>query len=104
MAKVYVIYEARSEDYTTLNDLGYSLECLKVFNNELKAISWLKNEVKYQCNRIKIENEIVYEEKDINKDELWSCIIKEERNVIVAYIYYNNEWQNTLYIKEMVVE
>lgn len=102
--KMYIIYEVRNEEYTALNDLNYNLECLKLFDNEIKAIKWFRNRIKLQCDRVKINNEIVYEKNNKNESRLWNCVIKEEKGLIIAYIYCNNEWQNTLYIKGMVVE
>lgn len=35
--KVYVAYEVREQDYVALNNLQVDFDCVKVFDNELKA-------------------------------------------------------------------
>lgn len=105
MEKVYVIYEVREEDYVLINNLQVHYDCTKVFKEENKAKTWLKNELELQCDIIKLNGKIIYDNSNnADEEELWVANIEEKDNLIEVNIYYSEEWQNTIYLKEMGVE
>lgn len=105
MAKVYVIYEVREEDYVILNNLQVNFDCVKVFNEENKAIGWLKGELELQCDIIKLNGKIIYDNSNnADEEELWVANIEEKDNLKEINIYYSEEWQSTIYLKEIEVE
>lgn len=105
MEKVYVIYEVREEDYVLINNLQVHYDCIKVFKEENKAKIWLKNELELQCDIIKLNGKIIYDNSNnADEEELWVANIEEKDNLIEVNIYYSEEWQNTIYLKEMGVE
>ena len=87
MEKVYVIYEIREETFEKLNDLGQKYDIIKVFKNENNALTYLNNEISFQCN-----------------EEDWTYQKGESNNQLYVNFYYWNEWQYSLFLKEMVVE
>ena len=103
MEKVYVIYEMREESFELLNNLQGNFDCIKVFDNEYKAQTWLRNELEFQCNIIKLNGKVIYKD-DEEESDLWVAKILETENLIEVNVYYCDEWQYTMYLKEMVVE
>ena len=39
----------------------------------------------------------------ITQNAEWVAVLKEEKDILFAEVYYNNDWQYTIYIKEMEV-
>lgn len=102
--KVYVAYEVREKDYVVLNNLQVDFDCVKVFDNELKAKAWLMSELEFQCDEIEINGKVEFEKAEINQDDLWLAKVKEEENKISVEVRYCDEWQYDIILKEMEVE
>ncbi len=104
MAKVYVIYEVREEDYVALNNLQVNFDCVKVFNSFEKAKNYVDCELIMQCDVIKLNGKITYDNTNGDEEDLWVGSIEEKENATEINLYYNDEWQSTMYLKEMEVE
>ena len=98
MNKCYVVYTRYSEDERILNNLQYNVMIDKVFTSEIKAISYVKSELEFQCDKV-----IHLNEEPITQNAEWVAVLKEEKDILFAEVYYNNDWQYTIYIKEMEV-
>lgn len=105
MEKVYVIYEMREESYKLLNDLQENFDCIKVFKNEMVAINWFIEDLREQCSLIEFKDngKSIYGFED-EEEHNWVARIEEKDNIKIANIYYCDEWQYTMCLKEMVVE
>ena len=98
MNKCYVVYTRDLEDEMILNNLQYNVMIDKVFTSEIKAISYVKSELEFQCDKIIKPNE-----EPITRNEENEEVLKKEEDILFAEVYYNNDWQYTIYIKEMEV-
>ena len=98
MNKCYVVYTNYQEDAMILNSLQHNVVIDKVFTNEDVAISYVKSELELQCDKI-----IHLNEEPITQNAEWVAVLKKEEDILFAEVYYNNDWQYTIYIKEMEV-
>lgn len=103
--KVYVVYEVRQEDYVLINNYQAYFDCIKVFNDERIAMNWFMEDLKEQCSLIEFKDngKSIYGLDD-EEEHNWVARIEEKDNIKIADIYYCDEWQYTMYLKEMVVE
>ena len=99
MNKCYVVYTRYSEDERILNNLQYNVMIDGVFTSEIKAISYVKSELEFQCDKIIKPNE-----EPITQNAEWVAVLKNEKDILFAEVYYNNDWQYTIYCKEKEVE
>lgn len=105
MKKVYVVYEVRQEDFVLLNNYQVAFDCIKVFEDELVAMNWFIDSLREQCSLIEFKENGksiygLYEDKEHE----WVAKIEKKDNIKIADIYYCDEWQYTMYLKEMEVE
>ena len=98
MSKCYVVYTDYQEDTMILNNLQHNVVIDKVFINEDMAISYVKSELELQCDKI-----IHLNEEPITQNAEWVAVLKKEEDILFAEVYYNNDWQYTIYIKETEV-
>lgn len=98
MSKCYVVYTDYQEDTMILNNLQHNVVINKVFTSENKAISYVKSELELQCDKI-----IHLNEEPITQNTEWVAVLKEGEGILFAEVYYNNDWQYTIYIKEVEV-
>ena len=98
MSKCYVVYTDYQEDAMILNNLQHNVVIDRVFMNEDMAISYVKSELELQCDKI-----IHLNEEPITQNAEWVAILKEGEDILFAEVYYNNDWQYTIYIKETEV-
>ena len=98
MNKCYVVYTDYQEDTMILNNLQHNVVIDRVFMNEDMAISYVKSELELQCDKI-----IHLNEEPITQNAEWVAVLKEGEDILFAEVYYNNDWQYTIYIKEMEV-
>lgn len=98
MNKCYVVYTDYQEDAMILNNLQHNVVIDRVFMNEDMAISYVKSELELQCDKI-----IHLNEEPITQNAEWVAVLKKEEDILFAEVYYNNDWQYTIYIKEMEV-
>ena len=98
MSKCYVVYTDYQEDTMILNNLQHNVVIDRVFMNEDMAISYVKSELELQCDKI-----IHLNEEPITQNAEWVAVLKEGEDILFAEVYYNNNWQYTIYIKEMEV-
>ena len=101
MNKCYVVYTRYSEDERILNNLQYNVMIDGVFTSEIKAISYVKSELELQCDKIIKSNEEPITRNEENEE--WVAVLKNGEDILFADVYYNNDWQYTIYIKEMEV-
>lgn len=101
MSKCYVVYTDYQEDTMILNNLQHNVVINKVFTSEIKAISYVKSELEFQCDKIIKPNEEPITRNEENDE--WVAILKNGEDILFADVYYNNDWQYTIYIKEMEV-
>lgn len=98
MNKCYVVYTDYQEDTMILNNLQHNVVIDRVFMNENMAISYVKSELELQCDKI-----IHLNEEPITQNAEWVAVLKKEEDILFAEVYYNNDWQYTIYIKETEV-
>lgn len=98
MNKCYVVYTDYQEDTMILNNLQHNVVIDRVFMNEDMAISYVKSELELQCDKI-----IHLNEEPITQNAEWVAVLKKEEDILFAEVYYNNDWQYTIYIKETEV-
>lgn len=98
MSKCYVVYTDYQEDAMILNNLQHNVVIDRVFMNEDMAISYVKSELELQCDKI-----IHLNEEPITQNAEWVAVLKKEEDILFAEVYYNNDWQYTIYIKETEV-
>lgn len=98
MNKCYVVYTDYQEDTMILNNLQHNVVIDRVFMNEDMAISYVKSELELQCDKI-----IHLNEEPITQNAEWVAVLKEGEDILFAEVYYNNNWQYTIYIKETEV-
>lgn len=98
MNKCYVVYTDYQEDTMILNNLQHNVVIDRVFMNEDMAISYVKSELELQCDKI-----IHLNEEPITQNAEWVAVLKKEKDILFAEVYYNNDWQYTIYIKETEV-
>ena len=98
MNKCYVVYTDYQEDAMILNNLQHNVVIDRVFMNEDMAISYVKSELELQCDKI-----IHLNEEPITQNAEWVAVLKKGEDILFAEVYYNNDWQYTIYIKEMEV-
>lgn len=98
MNKCYVVYTDYQEDTMILNNLQHNVVIDRVFMNEDMAISYVKSELELQCDKI-----IHLNEEPITQNAEWVAVLKKEEGILFAEVYYNNDWQYTIYIKETEV-
>lgn len=98
MNKCYVVYTDYQEDTMILNNLQHNVVIDKVFTSENKAIGYVKSELELQCDKV-----IHLNEEPITQNAEWVAVLKEGEDILFAEVYYNNDWQYTIYIKEMEV-
>ena len=98
MSKCYVVYTDYQEDTMILNNLQHNVVIDKVFTSENKAIGYVKSELELQCDKV-----IHLNEEPITQNAEWVAVLKEGEDILFAEVYYNNDWQYTIYIKEMEV-
>lgn len=96
MNKCYVVYTDYQEGTMILNNLQHNVVIDRVFMNEDMAISYVKSELELQCDKI-----IHLNEEPITQNAEWVAVLKKEEDILFAEVYYNNDWQYTIYIKEM---
>ena len=85
MNNVYVIYNEYEDSFRALNGIQDNIDIEKVFVDKNQAIEYIKKEV---C----LEN-----------DE-WSFKAHGDKDIFYVEIFYDEEWQYTIYCKEMRVE
>ena len=98
MSKCYVVYTDYQEDTMILNNLQHNVVIDRVFMNEDMAISYVKSELELQCDKV-----IHLNEEPITQNAEWVAVLKEGEDILFAEVYYNNDWQYTIYIKEVEV-
>lgn len=98
MNKCYVVYTDYQEDTMILNNLQHNVVIDRVFMNEDMAISYVKSELELQCDKV-----IHLNEEPITQNAEWVAVLKKEEDILFAEVYYNNDWQYTIYIKETEV-
>ena len=98
MSKCYVVYTDYQEDTMILNNLQHNVVINKVFTNEINAIGYVKSELELQCDKV-----IHLNEEPITQNAEWVAVLKKEEDILLAEVYYNNDWQYTIYIKEVEV-
>lgn len=98
MNKCYVVYTDYQEDTMILNNLQHNVVIDRVFMNEDMAISYVKSELELQCDKV-----IHLNEEPITQNAEWVAVLKEGEDILFAEVYYNNDWQYTIYIKETEV-
>ena len=98
MSKCYVVYTDYQEDTMILNNLQHNVVINKVFTSEIKAIGYVKSELELQCDKV-----IHLNEEPITQNAEWVAVLKEREDILFAEVYYNNDWQYTIYIKEVEV-
>ena len=98
MSKCYVVYTDYQEETMILNNVQHNVVINKVFTSEIKAIGYVKSELVLQCDKV-----IHLNEEPITQNAEWVAVLKEEKDILFAEVYYNNDWQYTIYIKEMEV-
>lgn len=98
MNKCYVVYTDYQEDTMILNNLQHNVVIDRVFMNEDMAIGYVKSELELQCDKI-----IHLNEEPITQNAEWVAVLKKEDDILFAEVYYNNDWQYTIYIKETEV-
>ena len=98
MSKCYVVYTDYQEDTMILNNLQHNVVIDRVFMDEDMAISYVKSELELQCDKI-----IHLNEEPITQNAEWVAVLKKEEDILFAEVYYNNDWQYTIYIKETEV-
>jgi len=105
MNKVYVVYEVRQEDYVVLNNYQVDFDCVKVFKDEMVAMNWFMENLKEQCSLIELEEngKSIYGIED-DEGHSWVARVHNKNNIKVGDVYYCDEWQYSMYLKEMVVE
>ena len=89
------------EDTMILNNLQHDVVINKVFTSEIKAISYVKSELEFQCDKIIKPNEEPITRNEENDE--WVAFLRNGEDILFADVYYNNDWQYTIYIKEMEV-
>lgn len=99
MNKCYVVYTDYQEDTMILNNLQHNVVIDRVFMNEDMAISYVKSELELQCDKI-----IHLNEEPITQNAEWVAVLKKEDDILFAEVYYNNDWQYTIYCEEKEVE
>ena len=98
MNKCCVVYTDYQEDAMILNNLQHNVVIDRVFMNEDMAMSYVKSELELQCDKI-----IHLNEEPITQNAEWVAVLKKEEDILFAEVYYNNDWQYTIYIKETEV-
>lgn len=98
MNKCYVVYTDYQEDTMILNNLQHNVVIDRVFMNEDMAISYVKSELELQCDKI-----IHLDEEPITQNAEWVAVLKRGEDILFAEVYYNDDWQYTIYIKETEV-
>ena len=98
MSKCYAVYTDYQEDTMILNNLQHNVVINKVFTNEINAIGYVKSELELQCDKV-----IHLNEEPITQNAECVSVLKEGKDILFAEVYYNNDWQYTIYIKEMEV-
>ena len=93
-----MVYTDYQEDAMILNNLQHNVVIDRVFMNEDMAISYVKSELELQCDKI-----IHLNEEPITQNAEWVAVLKKEEDILFAEVYYNNDWQYTIYIKETEV-
>lgn len=107
MNNVYVVYESYSLDCKNINDEKYRERILKVFVDKDCAImtQYILDRVKEQCDIVIDPNEKHLKETEKSSD-IWEGRLFEddEENMLIADIYYENEYQYSIYSKYVEVE
>ena len=105
MSKCYVVYTDYQEDAMILNNLQHNVVINKVFASEIKAIGYVKSELELQCDIVIDPNEKYLKGTEKSSD-IWEGRLFEddEENMLIADIYYENEYQYSIYSKYVEVE
>lgn len=107
MKNVYVVYESYSLDCKNINDEKYRERILKVFEDKdcVRTAQYILDRVKEQCDIIIDPNGKYLKETEKSSD-IWEGRLFEddEENMLIADIYYENEYQYSIYSKYVEVE
>ena len=88
MKYVYVVYEYYTRDFRNLNDITKSAKYLATLETEHDMITYIDNEVKFQCND--------------DNDWTFKKVINNETYIVM--IYFGNELQYKIIGKEVVLD
>lgn len=103
MNKCYVVYTKYEQDMVDLNDLKDNIQIEKVFNKSSinYATMYVKNELEFQCDKIIYPNGNIWQK--VNDKCSWVAKLKETSTCLLAEVYYNDELQYAIYVKETEV-
>ena len=107
MSKCYVVYESYSLDCKNINGEKYRERILKVFADKdcVRTAQYILDRVKEQCDILIYSNEKYLKETEKSSDILECRLFEDvEENMLIADIYYENEYQYSIYSKYMEVE
>lgn len=88
MKYVYVVYEYYTRDFMNLNDITKSAKYLATLETEHDMITYIDNEVKFQC----------------NDDNDWTFKRVVNNETYIVMIYFDNELQYKIIGKEVVLD
>lgn len=88
MKYVYVVYEYYTRDFMNLNDITKSAKYLATLETEHDMITYIDNEVKFQC----------------NNDDDWTFKKVINNETYMVMIYYGSELQYKIIGKEVVLD
>lgn len=88
MEYVYVVYEYYTRDFMNLNDITKSAKYLATLETEHDMITYIDNEVKFQC----------------NNDDDWTFKKVINNETYMVMIYYGSELQYKIIGKEVVLD
>lgn len=92
MKYVYVVYEYYTRDFMNLNDITKSAKYLATLETEHDMITYIDNEVKFQCSN--------NDEDDTN----WTFKRVINNDTYAMMIYYGSELQYKIIGKEVVLD
>lgn len=103
MEKVYVVYEVRQVDYALINNFQVDYDCIKAFKNESVAMNWFLDDLREQCSLIEFEEngKSIYGLDDGEEEHKWVAKVYNKDGIKVADVYYCDDWQYTMYLKEI---
>ena len=88
MEYVYVVYEYYTRDFMNLNDITKSAKYLATLETEHDMITYIDNEVKFQC----------------NNDDDWTFKKVINNETYIVMIYFGNELQYKIIGKEVALD
>ena len=103
--KVFTIFELRERTFKRINNYKETFECIGVYKLEEVAMNKFMENLKEQCSLIllKESGKSIYgfDDEDDKEKHSWVAYVKEEDDMQLGEVFYNDEWQYTLYLKEM---